>query len=46
MMFELAAPIQFSVPQTIVNRDGYIPVVGGGGEKQSSWDMRFARWWH
>ena len=31
MIFELAAPIQFSVPQIIANRDDYIPVVRPGG---------------
>jgi hypothetical protein len=30
MMFELAAPIKFSVLQIIANRNCYIPVVGGG----------------
>jgi hypothetical protein len=36
MMFELAAPIQFSVPQIIANRDDYIPVVerGAGGSSR------------
>ena len=36
MIFDLAARTQFSVPQIIANRDGYIPVVGGKGEGVSA----------
>jgi len=37
-IFNLAACTQFSVPQIIANRDGYIPVVGGfeGGGRGDS----------
>jgi len=46
-MFDLAARTQFSVPQIIANRDGYIPVVAGfegGGGQQPSLDVRVASW--